>query len=99
MPLQTTGSGGAYYGPITAITVGASPFGWENPENVPVQVFVSAGTVTLIEFCIEDDNGNWVCVPSGMIGGALILNPDQAVRVTYTLGLGMLPPVMNYVPI
>jgi hypothetical protein len=99
MPLQTTGSGGAFYGPITAISVGASPFGWENPENVPVQVFVSGGAVTLIEYCIEDDNGNWICAPAGGGGGCMTLNPDQLIRVTYTLGLGMAPPAMNYVPI
>jgi len=93
------GFGGAFYGPITGISVGASPFLWKNPENVPVQVFVSAGTVTLIEYCAGDDNDRWICVPSGMIGGCIILNPNQAVRVTYSLGLGIVSPTLNYVPI
>jgi hypothetical protein len=80
----------ANYGPVTVITVTASPFVWQNPENVPVNVVISIGTVTAIEFSV--DNATWLNF--GLLGGQFHLNPKQWIRVTYAVA-----PTMNYIPI
>lgn len=90
MTIQTRTVNGANYGPVTAISPGGSPFTWQNPESVPVLVVISVGTVTLLEYSI--DNSTWLTL--GLIAGAFKLNPGQWIKVTYVVA-----PTMNYVPI
>ena len=88
--METAVINGMARGPVATITVGASPFTWGNPESVPVMVFISAGTVTGIEF--SPDNGANLML-TGLLGGAFRLNPWDTLRVTYVLA-----PTMKYTP-
>jgi len=90
MVSETVSSGGMYFGPIMSVSPGASPFTWQNPENVRVQMFVSLGTVTTIEF--SPDNVTYI--NCGLVAGTLILNPRQYLRITYVVA-----PTLNYIPI
>jgi hypothetical protein len=81
---------GVSYGPVISVTPGASPFVWQNPENVPVNVMISQGTVTAIELSV--DNIAWFNV--GALGGQFHLNPGHVLRVTYVL-----VPTINYLPV
>jgi len=73
-----------------SVSAGASPFTWQNPEDVRVQMFVSLGTVTTIEF--SPDNSTYI--NCGILAGAIIVNPRQYLRFTY-----LLAPTLKYVPI
>jgi hypothetical protein len=77
-------------GPLVSVTAGASPFVWKNPENISVQIFISIGTITSIEY--SPDNVTWVNI--GILAGSLILNPGQWLRVTYIVA-----PTISYCPI
>jgi hypothetical protein len=91
MVSQTTAMGGMAFGPmVAAVSPGASPYIWQNSENVPVQMFISVGTVTTIEY--SPDGVSYV--NCGILAGCLIVNPRQYVRVTYVIA-----PTMNYCPI
>lgn len=90
MPCETVSTGGMYFGPLVSVTPGASPYVWQNLENVRVQMFVSLGTVTAIEF--SPDNATYI--NCGVLAGAIIVNPRQYLRFTYVLA-----PTLNYVPI
>lgn len=80
----------ANYGPRTVVSVGASPFIFTNPENVPINLMISGGTVTTIEFSVDGT----VFDLFGLLGGQLHMNPGHSCRVTYVLA-----PTMVYYPI
>jgi hypothetical protein len=70
------------------LTPQASPWNLINPLNTPAEVFIAAGTVTLIEF--SRDQTNWDLV--GLLGGQYRLNPGDALRITYIVA----PTVVAY---
>lgn len=78
-------------GPVATISVGASPFSWTNPENCPVQLMISGGTVTVIEYA---PSSGATFMTLGLLGGAFRLNPGDKARVTYVLA-----PTMVYTPV
>lgn len=88
--METAMVNGVAWGALATISVGGSPFSWTNPENVPVQVFVYAGTVTTIE--VANDLAQ-TFVPVGLLGGAFDVKPGALIRVTYILA-----PTMKYTP-
>lgn len=73
-------------GPRVVISVGPSPFILQNPWDVPAEVIISGGVVTLIEFSRDGVQID----PIGILGGQFRLNPGDYIRVTYTLT----PPLM-----
>lgn len=80
-PLYTTGR-------RIPLTPTGSPWICLNPLSVPAEVFVSLGTVTLIEF--SRDQTTWdLC---GLLGGQYRLNPGDALRLTYLVA----PTVVAY---
>ncbi len=70
----------AYQNPERTITVGASPFTYQNTNNYTVDIIISGGSVSLIEF--SRDGTNWYDV--GFTSGIVRLSPGDSVRVTYT---------------
>lgn len=78
------------YGPAVTIAVGASPFTFANPENVPINVMVSGGTVTTISLSADGS----VFTALGLLGGQYHLNPGHALQVNYILA-----PTMVYLPV
>ena len=72
-----------------AITPPASLVAYQNTTGYPLDVIISAGTVTAIEF--SRDGVNWYVF--GLIAGVLTLSPLDRVRVTYTVA-----PTMTGVP-
>lgn len=89
-------NGNMFNGPpgsrVADITVGGSPFEWQNPEAVRVAVFVSGGTVSAISISPETDASNYVA--AGLLGGQYLLNPRQWIKVAY-----LLTPSMKYTPL
>lgn len=81
---------GANYGPAVTVSVSASPFTFTNPENVPINVMVSGGTVTTIS--LSADGTSFTTM--GLLGGQFHLNPGQALQVVYVLA-----PNMIYLPV
>lgn len=73
----------------SAITVGASPFIYQNSTGAPGDALISGGTVTLIEF--SRDGTNWFS--TGTQVGFTPLSPLDRVRVTYTAA-----PNMTFIP-
>lgn len=71
------------------ITVGASPFTYQNTTAYPADVIVSGGTVTLSEF--TRDNATFY--DTGSYYGMFTLSPNDRLRVTYTAA-----PTMTFVP-
>ena len=80
--VQTWATSGCFNGLRAAVTVGASPFTFINPEATPVAAIVSLGTTTLIEFSRDGVTFDTI----GLIAGQFRL------RVTYTL----LPTIVYY---
>ena len=72
-----------------AITPPASLVAYQNTTGYPLDVIISSGTVTAIEF--SRDGVNWYV--SGLIAGVITLSPLDRVRVTYTV-----VPTMTGVP-
>lgn len=72
----------------SAITVGASPFSFMNPN--PGNVNVSGGTVSLIEISRD----GLAFFTTGLLGGLFFLCPSDWIRVTYTL-----TPTMTWFPV
>lgn len=70
-------------------TPSGSPWVYQNTASSRVQVAVSGGTVTLIEF--SRDGTTWV--PCGLLAGLVTLNPSDRVRVTYAVA-----PTVNVIP-
>lgn len=73
----------------SAITVGGSPFTYQNPLNRPVSVMVSGGTVTTIS--ISRDGTNFFLV--GLLAGMFHLSAGDYLRVVYILA-----PTMTLIP-
>jgi len=89
--METVTINGRSYGPVTTISIGASPFTFTNPESVSVIVFISAGTVTDITFVHQDAV---TTIAGGLLGGQYHLNPGCGIKVTYAVA-----PTMKYTPI
>lgn len=89
--METVGGNSWTSGPVATITVGGSPFTWTNPESCPVQLFISGGTVTVIEMS-PTPGLNFMTL--GLLGGAFRLNPGDQARVSYILA-----PTMKYTPV
>lgn len=81
-------TGWDFPGSALAITVGPSPFGYQNP--FPGNVVVSGGTVSLIEI----SRGAFGFVSAGVLGGTFFLSPADVLRVTYAVA-----PTMTWLPI
>lgn len=73
----------------SGITVGASPFTYQNTSNIHVDVLISGGTVTTIS--ISRDGVNFFAV--GLLAGQYRLSPGDSVRVVYVLA-----PTMTLIP-
>lgn len=71
------------------ITVGASPYTYQNTNSYPVDVIVRGGTVSTVEF--SRDNATYYNV--GTIAGMFALSPYDYLRVTYTVA-----PTMTAIP-
>lgn len=65
----------------SAITVGASPFNYQNPRLYPIDIIVQGGTVSLIEF--SRNNTTWYDV--GPTSGMFNLSKGDRLRVTYSV--------------
>ena len=76
-------------GPRTTVTVTASPFTFTNTENCSIIAFIAAGTVTAIDFTRD----GIVFDGCGLLAGQVSLNPNDKVRITYTIA-----PTMAYYP-
>lgn len=64
----------------SAITVGASPFVYQNATGYTAEVICSGGTVT--EIAISRDGTTYY--PTGLTSGAPVLGPGDRVKVTYS---------------
>lgn len=80
-------SGNTYSGPVTDITVGGSPFTWVNPETMRVAVYVTGGTLSLME--VSADGSSWLTC--GLATSPHFLNPGWSIKVSY-----LLAPTMKY---
>jgi hypothetical protein len=78
--------------PIAAatITVGASPFVYQNLDGYAERVIVRGGTVSLIEVSVDGTNYDSV----GVVAGSFLLQNAEYIRVTYTAA-----PTMRKVPL
>lgn len=75
--------------PASAISVGASPFTYQNTAPNPGLVIVSGGTVTTISY--SRDGTNFFLV--GLLAGMYHMSPGDQIRVVYVL-----TPQMTFVP-
>lgn len=75
-------------GPSSPITVGASPFTFQDP--FPGNVVISGGTVSAIE--VSRDGTNFL--NAGVIGGTFFLCAGDDIRVTYAV-----TPTMTWLPV
>lgn len=73
----------------SAITVGASPYSYQNTTSYAVNVLVSGGTVSAVDF--TRDNTTFYSV--GVVAGMFTLSPYDRLRVTYTVA-----PTMTLIP-
>jgi hypothetical protein len=73
----------------SAITVTASPFTYQNTSAYPVDVIVSGGGVSALEF--TRDNATFY--DTGSYYGMFTLSPNDRLRVTYTVA-----PTMTLIP-
>lgn len=83
-------SGNTFAGPVTDITVVASPFTWANPEMNRVAVYLAGGTLSLVEIL---PNGG-AALSVGLGTSPQFLNPGWSIKVTYVV-----PPTMKYTPL
>ena len=72
-----------------AITPPGSVVAYQNATGFPLDVIISGGTVTLIEF--SRDGATWYTI--GLTAGVIPLSPSDRVRVTYSAA-----PIMTGVP-
>jgi hypothetical protein len=63
------------------VTVGLSPFVVTNSLSVLAEVFISIGTVLLVEF--SRDQVTWD--GCGLLAGQFRLNPGDSLRITYVI--------------
>ena len=89
MGLYVPGSAPSTASPVS-VTAGASPYTYQNTSGSRQNIIVTGGTVTLVEY----SRGGTVWFTTGLIAGTVLLNPNDSVRVTYTVA-----PVMTAVPI
>jgi len=73
----------------SGITVGSSPFSYQNTQTYPVDVIVSGGGVSQLEF--SRDGATWY--DTGSYYGLFGLSPSDQLRVTYTAA-----PTMTLIP-
>lgn len=73
----------------SAITVTASPFTYQNTSAYPVDVIVSGGGVSALEFTRD----NVAFYDTGSYYGMFTLSPNDRLRVTYTVA-----PTMTLIP-
>lgn len=64
----------------TSVTVGASPYAYQNTSGRIETVTLSGGTVSAVDYSV--DNSNWYAV--GFTSGSFVLMPGDYFRVTYT---------------
>jgi len=77
----------------SAITVGASPYTYQNTTNYPAKVLVGGGTVSLVEY--TRDNTTFYTLASSTAQPVQVqLSPNDRVRVTYTAA-----PTMSHIPL
>jgi len=89
--METTIVNGMCYGPVVTISVGASPFTWINPEQVPVNVLFSGNAASTLQITTDGVTFN----DSGMSSGIVRLNAGQGFKVTYP---GANSPTIKYTP-
>lgn len=75
---------------IQNITVGASPFNWQNTNAYPVVVAIAGGVLGGISY--SRDGSAWN--PAGGSAQLVHLNPGDWVQITYTL----IPTSMKAIP-
>lgn len=66
--------------PPSALTPGASPWVYINPDPNPVALIVQGGTVTLLEF--SRDGTTWYNL--GTVAGMVYLAPSDRIRITHS---------------
>jgi hypothetical protein len=71
--------------PATQV-VGASPYTYTNASMARQQILLSAGTVSLIQ--LSRDGTNFYS--TGQTAGVVILNPNDKLRITYTVAPTMI---------
>lgn len=84
VPLQiveTVTINGMATGPRMALSFAASPCSFQNTTTTRVLVFISGGTVAMIEFSRDGELFDSV----GLLGGSFLLGPGDWLRVTYTI--------------
>lgn len=84
VPLQiveTVTINGMATGPRMPLTFGSSPCLFQNTTPTRMLMFISGGTVSLIEFSRDGDTFDSV----GLLGGDFLLGVGDWLRVTYTL--------------
>lgn len=69
-------------GPRMALTIGPSPFTFQNDTATRVMILLNGGTVSLLEF--SRDNVTYDAVGT-LLSGDFMLNPGDWMRITYTL--------------
>jgi hypothetical protein len=69
-------------GPRTTLTIGSSPFAFQNDTTTKIMVLLNGGTVSLLEF--SRDNSTWDPVGT-LLSGDFFLNPGDWMRITYTI--------------
>lgn len=87
--VETVGYPRYTLGPRAVISVNGSPFIFQNNESIPIEVFISVGTVTTIEFSRDGITFDLI----GLLAGQFRLNPGDRLRVTYVV-----LPTMVYYP-
>jgi hypothetical protein len=73
----------------SAITVGASPYTYQNTATYPVDIIVNGGGVTALDFSRD----NTTFYSTGSFYGMFALSPNDRLRVTYTTA-----PAMTLIP-
>lgn len=73
----------------SAITVGASPFVYQNLNGAPVTVLIAVGTVSAIDISRDGT----IFMQAGLVAGQFRLSPNDKIRITYAVA-----PTMNLVP-
>jgi hypothetical protein len=76
---------GQYPRPRMSISVGTSPFTYRNLDYQPQNVTVQGGTVSLIEYSVD----NSTFTNTGVTQGLFTLAPGDALRVTYSAAPSM----------
>ena len=76
---------------VASITVGDSPFTYQNTDPYPVDIIISGGDVSKIEW--SRDGSTWY--DTGVTAGKIHLEPGEYIRVTYSTTA----PTMTKVPL